>query len=73
MARGRMSKKAFDRIAEGLREAIAVTRGEDVPFCIHAPIPAARREAAGENGDTDALQAQGTEVHTGRLPTLQAP
>lgn len=32
-----MSKKVFDQIAEGLNEAIAVTRGEAKPFRLHVP------------------------------------
>jgi putative transcriptional regulator len=32
-----MSKKAFDQIAEGLEEAIAVARGEAKPFRLHVP------------------------------------
>jgi len=32
-----MSKKVFDQIAEGLEEAIAVTRGEAKPFRLHVP------------------------------------
>jgi putative transcriptional regulator len=32
-----MSKKAFDKIAEGLKEAIAVTRGEKKPARLFVP------------------------------------
>jgi putative transcriptional regulator len=32
-----MSKKAFDRIAEGLREALSVARGEAKPAKLHIP------------------------------------
>lgn len=32
-----MSKKAFDKIAEGLQEAIAVARGEAKPARLHVP------------------------------------
>jgi len=32
-----MSKKAFDKIAAGLTEAIAVTRGESKPAKLHIP------------------------------------
>lgn len=32
-----MSKKAFDKIAEGLREAIAVARNERAPAKLHVP------------------------------------
>jgi len=32
-----MSKRAFDKIAEGLREAIAVARGERKPARIFVP------------------------------------
>ena len=32
-----MTKKAFDRIAEGLNEAIAVARGEAEPAKVHIP------------------------------------
>ncbi|MBU4530159.1 MAG: transcriptional regulator [Hoeflea sp.] len=32
-----MSKKAFDQIAEGLEEALAVVRGEAEPFKLHVP------------------------------------
>jgi putative transcriptional regulator len=32
-----MSKKAFDKIAEGLNEALAVARGESVPARLHVP------------------------------------
>lgn len=33
-----MSKKAFDKIAEGLREAIAVVRGEKKPAKMRYPL-----------------------------------
>lgn len=32
-----MSKKAFDKIAEGLQEAIAIARGEEAPARLHVP------------------------------------
>lgn len=32
-----MSKRAFDKIAEGLTEAIAVARGEEKPAKLHVP------------------------------------
>jgi putative transcriptional regulator len=32
-----MSKKAFDRIAEGLTEALAIVRGEAKPARLHIP------------------------------------
>lgn len=32
-----MSKKAFDQIAEGLNEALAVARNEAKPFRLHVP------------------------------------
>jgi putative transcriptional regulator len=32
-----MGKKAFDKIAEGLKEALAVARGETKPFRLHVP------------------------------------
>jgi putative transcriptional regulator len=32
-----MSKKAFDRIAEGLNEALAIARGEAKPARLHMP------------------------------------
>lgn len=32
-----MSKRAFDQIAEGLNEALAVARGEAEPFSLHIP------------------------------------
>ncbi len=32
-----MSKKAFDKIAEGLREAAAIARGEAEPAQLHVP------------------------------------
>lgn len=32
-----MSKKAFDQIAEGLNEALAVARNETEPFRLHVP------------------------------------
>jgi putative transcriptional regulator len=32
-----MSKKAFDKIAEGLTEAIAIARGEAKPAKLHVP------------------------------------
>jgi putative transcriptional regulator len=32
-----MSKKAFDKIAEGLKEALAVARGEKKAFKLHVP------------------------------------
>lgn len=32
-----MSKKAFDRIAEGLQEAAAIARGEKAPARLHVP------------------------------------
>jgi putative transcriptional regulator len=32
-----MSKKAFDRIAEGLNEALAVARGQKKPAKLHVP------------------------------------
>jgi putative transcriptional regulator len=32
-----MSKKSFDRIAEGLQEALAIARGEAEPARIHVP------------------------------------
>jgi putative transcriptional regulator len=32
-----MSKRAHDRIAEGLREAIAIARGEAKPFKLYVP------------------------------------
>lgn len=32
-----MSKKAFDQIAEGLGEALAVARGDAKPFKLHVP------------------------------------
>jgi putative transcriptional regulator len=32
-----MTKRAFDKIAEGLREAIAVARGEAEPARLHVP------------------------------------
>ncbi|MEZ5840004.1 MAG: transcriptional regulator [Hyphomicrobiales bacterium] len=32
-----MSKKAFDQIAEGLNEALAVARGEAEPYKLHVP------------------------------------
>jgi putative transcriptional regulator len=32
-----MSKKAFDKIAEGLKEALAVVRGEASPAKLHIP------------------------------------
>lgn len=43
-----MSKKAFDKIAAGLNEALAIARGEAKPFKLHVPaeidIKAIRRE-----------------------------
>jgi hypothetical protein len=32
-----MSKKAFDKIMEGLNEALAVARGEATPAKLHVP------------------------------------
>lgn len=32
-----MSKKAFDKIAEGLREALSIARGETKPSKLHIP------------------------------------
>ena len=32
-----MSKKAFDKIAEGLREAVAIAKGEAKPAALHVP------------------------------------
>ncbi len=32
-----MSKKAFDKIADGLSEALAIARGEATPFKLHVP------------------------------------
>lgn len=32
-----MTKEVFDQIAEGLREAIAVARGDDQPYKLHVP------------------------------------
>jgi putative transcriptional regulator len=32
-----MSKKAFDKIAEGLTEALAIARGEKTPARLHIP------------------------------------
>lgn len=32
-----MTKKAFDKIAEGLKEALAVARGDKKPFRLHVP------------------------------------
>ena len=32
-----MSKKAFDKIAEGLTEAVAIARGEAAPAALHVP------------------------------------
>jgi putative transcriptional regulator len=32
-----MSKKAFDKIAEGLREALSIARGEAKPSKLHIP------------------------------------
>lgn len=32
-----MTKKAFDKIAEGLKEALAVARGEKKPYKLHVP------------------------------------
>jgi len=32
-----MSKKAFDKIAEGLNEALAVARGQAMPAHLHVP------------------------------------
>lgn len=32
-----MSKKVFEQIAEGMREALAVTRGEAMPYNLHVP------------------------------------
>jgi putative transcriptional regulator len=32
-----MSKRAFDQIAEGLTEALAIARGEAMPALIHVP------------------------------------
>jgi putative transcriptional regulator len=32
-----MSKKAFDKIAEGLREALSIARGEAKPSRLHIP------------------------------------
>lgn len=32
-----MSKEAFEKIAEGLREALSVARGETEPSKLHAP------------------------------------
>ena len=33
-----MSKKAFDKIAEGLNEALAIARGEAKPAKLHVPV-----------------------------------
>jgi putative transcriptional regulator len=33
-----MSKKAFDKIAAGLEEALSVARGEIKPFKLHVPV-----------------------------------
>jgi len=45
-----MSKKAFDKIKQGLTEAIAVARGEAVPARLYVPedidVPGVRRKAA---------------------------
>lgn len=32
-----MSRQAFDQIAEGLNEALAVARGEAMPYKLHVP------------------------------------
>ena len=32
-----MSKKAFDKIAEGLNEALSIARGEAMPAKLHVP------------------------------------
>jgi putative transcriptional regulator len=32
-----MSKKAFDKIAEGLNEALAIARGDEKPYRLHVP------------------------------------
>jgi putative transcriptional regulator len=32
-----MSRKAFEKIADGLKEALAVVRGEDKPAKLHVP------------------------------------
>lgn len=34
-----MSKKAFEKIAKGLREALSVARGESQPSKLHVPPP----------------------------------
>lgn len=43
-----MSKKAFDKISEGLTEALAIARGEEKAFKLHVPakmdVRAIRRE-----------------------------
>ena len=50
-----MSKKAFDKIKEGLEEAIAVARGEAKPARFHVPghidVRAIRREAGMSQDD----------------------
>ncbi len=50
-----MSKKAFDRIAEGLHEAIAVARGDARPAGLFIPpeidVRAIRRKAGMSQGD----------------------
>ncbi len=44
-----MAKKAFDKIASGLNEAIAIARGEEKPARLHVPseldVKAIRRKA----------------------------
>jgi putative transcriptional regulator len=43
-----MSKKAFDKIAEGLNEALSIARGETKPYKLHVPpeidVPRIRRK-----------------------------
>lgn len=57
-----MTKLAFDSIAEGLQEALAVARGEVEPYAVH-PITAGRhRGAPARIGDGNAPQAKAPEI-----------
>jgi hypothetical protein len=52
-----MSKNAFDKIAEGLGEALAIARGEAVPYRLHVPAEIDETES-GYGKDSDEILTQ---------------